>query len=122
MADAGKALGGTGDGGIDGLIKEDPLGLDAVYIQAKRWQNTVGRPEVQAFAGSLEGARARKGVMLTTSTFSKDAREYVGHIEKRIVLIDGARLSALMFDHGIGLTRTSVYEVKRVDTDYFDEG
>lgn len=122
VEDAGRALGRTGDGGIDGLIKEDALGLDAVYIQAKRWQGTVGRPEVQAFAGSLEGERARKGVLITTSGFSKEAKEYVARIDKRIVLIDGVHLTSLMFDHGVGVTGISAFEVKRVDSDYFDEG
>jgi restriction system protein len=122
VEDAGKALGRSGDGGIDGLIKEDPLGLDAVYIQAKRWQNTVGRPDVQAFAGSLEGERARKGVFITTSSFTKEAREYVARIDKRIVLIDGVQLASLMFDHGVGVAGVSVFEVKRIDSDYFDEG
>lgn len=121
VEDAGKALGRSGDGGIDGLIKEDTLGLDAVYIQAKRWQNTVGRPEVQAFAGSLEGERARKGVFITTSGFSKEAREYTSRIDKRIVLIDGSRLTALMFDHGVGVSPVSAFEVKRIDSDYFED-
>jgi len=119
--DAGKAIGRSGDGGIDGLIKEDPLGLDAVYVQAKRWQNNVGRPEIQAFAGSLEGERARKGVFITTSGFTEGAREYVGKIDKRIVLIDGPQLVSLMFEHGIGVTPAITYVVKRVDGDYFDE-
>lgn len=117
----GKALGRSGDGGIDGLIKEDPLSLDAVYIQAKWWQGNVGRPEVQAFAGSLEGERARKGVFITTSGFTCDARDYVGRIDKRIVLIDGTRLAALMFDHGVGVASVASFEVKRVDSDYFEE-
>jgi restriction system protein len=121
IEDAGKALGRSGDGGIDGLIKEDPLGLDAVYIQAKRWQANVGRPDVQAFAGSLEGERARKGVLITTSDFSREAREYVARIDKRIVLVDGQQLAALMFDHGIGVVPASTFHVKRVDNDYFDE-
>lgn len=121
VEDAGQALGRSGDGGIDGLIKEDVLGLDAVYVQAKRWQNTVGRPEIQAFAGSLEGERARKGVFITTSTFSKEAREYVKRIDKRIVLIDGDRLAALMFDHGVGLSAVTTFEVKQVDHDFFEE-
>lgn len=122
VEDAGKALGRSGDGGIDGLIKEDPLGLDAVYIQAKRWQGTVGRPEVQAFAGSLEGERARKGVFITTSGFSREARDYVSRIDKRIVLIDGAQLAGLMFDNGVGVAGIAVFELKRVDSDYFEEG
>jgi len=121
LADAGRALGRSHDGGIDGVIKEDPLGLEAIYVQAKRWQNTVGRPDVQAFAGSLEGERERKGVFLTTSSFSAEARDYVRRIEKKIVLIDGAQLSALMVDHGIGVALLESYEIKRVDNDYFIE-
>ncbi|MCP3062834.1 restriction endonuclease [Myxococcus sp. K38C18041901] len=121
LEDAGKALGRSHDGGIDGLIKEDPLGLDVIYVQAKRWQNTVGRPDIQAFAGSLEGERARKGVFITASNFSREAKEYVTRIEKKIVLIDGARLSALMFDFGIGVNAVSAYQVKRVDSDFFSE-
>ncbi len=96
LTDAGKAIGKSGDGGIDGIIKEDKLGLDVVCIQAKRWSNTVGRPEVQAFAGSMEGFRARKGVLLTTSKFSSEALDYVGRIERKIVLIDGRQLAQLM--------------------------
>src|ERR1700687_5812311 len=107
VEDAGKALGRSGDAGIDGLIKEDPLGLDAIYVQAKRWQANVGRPEVQAFAGSLEGERARKGIFLTTSTYSNEAREYVKRIEKKIVLVDGPQLAGYMFDFGIGVNPVS---------------
>lgn len=119
--DAGQAVGGSGDDGIDGIIKEDKLGLDFVYIQAKRWEGPVGRPVVQAFAGSLEGHRVRKGVFITTSTFTKDALEYVTRIEKRIVLVDGDQLADLMIDYGIGVTDVAVYHVKRVDLDYFGE-
>ncbi len=119
--DAGQAIGRTGDDGIDGIIKEDWLGLDAVY-QAKRWSGTVGRPVVQAFAGSLEGHRARKGVLITTSRFSPDALEYVGRIEKRIVLIDGQHLATLMIDHGVGVSKVATYEISKLDLDYFDEG
>jgi restriction system protein len=97
--DAGQAIGKSGDGGIDGIIKEDRLGLDFVYIQAKRWEKVVGRPQIQGFAGSLEGQRARKGVFITTSSYSKDATEYVKRIEKRIVLIDGQQLAELMLDY-----------------------
>ena len=118
--DAGQAIGQSGDGGIDGIIKEDKLGLDVVYIQAKRWSGTVGRPVVQAFAGSLEGQRARKGIMIATSQFTQDARDYVGRIEKKIVLIDGEQLAQLMIDHGIGVAEVLNYTVKRVDLDYFD--
>lgn len=121
LADAGKAVGRTGDDGIDGIIKEDRLGLDVVCIQAKRWTNTVGRPLVQAFAGSMEGQRAKKGVMLATSSFSKDAHEYVSRIERKIVLIDGRQLAELMIDHGIGTTTSRVYDIKRIDSDYFTE-
>jgi restriction system protein len=121
LEEAGKAIGRSHDGGLDGMIKEDHLGLDAIYIQAKRWKDTVGRPEIQAFAGSLEGERARKGVFITASTFSAEARQYVARIEKKIVLIDGAQLAGLMFDFGIGVNPVNTYEVKRVDTDYFSE-
>jgi restriction system protein len=121
LADAGKAVGRTGDDGIDGIIKEDKLGLDVVCIQAKRCENTVGRPTVQAFAGSMEGHRAKKGVLLTTATFSKDDYEYITRIERKIVLIDGRQLAELMIDHGIGTTISRSYEVRRIDSDYFFE-
>lgn len=120
MEDAGRAVGRSGDGGIDGIIKEDKLGLDVVYVQAKRWTGGVGRPVVQAFAGSLEGVRARKGVLITTSHFSQDALEYVRVIEKRIVLIDGKQLADLMIDHDIGVNVAHTYKVKRLDSDYFE--
>lgn len=120
-ADAAKAVGQSGDEGVDGIINEDKLGLDVVYVQAKRWQGTVGRPAVQAFAGSLEGKKARKGVLITTSAFSADAQDYVGKIEKRIVLVDGQRLADLMIDHGVGVTRTATYALSRLDEDYFPE-
>ena len=119
IADAGNAIGRSGDAGIDGIIKEDRLGLDVVCIQAKRWSGTVGRPEVQAFAGSMEGYRARKGVMITTSTFSRDAQDYVNHIERKIVLIDGARLAQFMIDFGIGVSVANTYVVNKLDADYF---
>ena len=119
--DAGRAVGKSGDGGIDGIIKEDRLGLDAVYVQAKRWESTVGRPVVQAFAGSLEGHRARKGVLITTSDFSAEARDYVTRIEKRIVLVGGGELAELMVEHGIGVTAVAQYTLKRLDGDYFEE-
>ena len=119
--DAGQAVGRSGDGGIDGIIKEDRLGLDVVYIQAKRWENTVSRQEVQAFAGSLEGHRARKGVMITTSQFSQHAMDYVNRIEKKIVLIDGEALAQLMIDHNVGVAEVTRYVVKKIDQDYFDE-
>ncbi len=120
VEDAGKAVGKSGDGGIDGIIKEDKLGLDVVYVQAKRWSKSVGRPVVQAFAGSLEGVRARKGVLITTSSFSQDALDYVQKIEKRIVLIDGKQLADLMIDHDIGVNVFQTYKIKRLDSDYFE--
>lgn len=118
--DAGSAIGRTGDGGVDGIIKEDKLGLDVVYIQAKRWSGTVGVPEVQAFAGSLEGFRARKGVMISTSKFSPKSYEFIDRIEKKIVLIDGEKLAQMMIDYGIGVTEVNHYIVKRIDQDYFE--
>ncbi len=121
LEDAGKAIGRSGDEGIDGIIKEDRLGLDVIYVQAKRWDNTVGRPEIQKFAGALQGQRARKGVFITTSEFSAEAHDYVSRIETKIVLIDGRRLTHFMIDHNIGVTPTGVYEVKRLDSDYFDD-
>lgn len=121
LTDAGQAVGRSGDGGIDGIIKEDKLGLDVVCIQAKQWSNTVGRPEVQAFAGSMEGFRARKGVLLTTARFSKDAEEYVTRIERKIVLIGGRQLAQLMIDHDIGVATARSYVIKKLDLDYFDE-
>lgn len=119
LKDAGEALGRSGDEGIDGLIKEDPLGLDIIYLQAKRWEGTVGRPEIQKFAGALQGQRARKGIFITTSSFSADALEYALRIETKIILIDGPRLARLMFDHGVGVATVSNYEVRRIDSDYF---
>lgn len=121
LADAGQAVGRSGDDGIDGIIKEDKLGLDVVYIQAKRWTNNVGRPEIQAFAGSLMGQGASKGVFITTSRFSAEARGYVRRIDKRIVLIDGEQLAELMIDHGVGVTEAATYVVNRLDEDFFLE-
>lgn len=121
IKDAGRAVGRGGDGGIDGIIKEDKLGLDIIYIQAKRWDNTVGRPEIQKFAGALMGRKAKKGIFITTSSFSKDAREFAEDIDSKIVLIDGSELAELMIDHNIGVARETVYEVKRIDSDYFEE-
>ena len=119
--DAGQAIGKSGDGGIDGIIKEDRLGLDAVYIQAKRWKSTVGRPDVQNFAGSLEGHRARKGVFITTSQFSVEAKDYVTRIEKKIILIDGEQLANLSLEFGIGVAPVISYRIQRIDLDYFEE-
>jgi len=122
-ADAGKALGRSGDGGIDGIIKEDRLGLDAIYTQAKRWTDkAVGRPEVQQFQGALSGHGAGKGIFITTSYFTKEAIDYAAGLRNsKIVLIDGEELAELMIDHGIGVATAAVYEVKRVDSDYFEE-
>jgi restriction system protein len=121
LKDAGKAIGRSGDEGIDGIIKEDRLGLDIIYIQAKRWENTVGRPEIQKFAGALQGQRARKGIFITTASFSKDAVEYAARIETKIVLIDGDQLTQYMIDHNVGVTPMSHYEIKRLDLEYFSD-
>lgn len=119
--DAGQTLGKSGDGGIDGVIKEDRLGLDVIYLQAKRWEGTVGRPEIQKFAGALQGQRAKKGIFLTTSGFSAEATQYASFIDSRIVLIDGETLAGLMIDAGIGVSKVATYDVKRLDSDYFEE-
>jgi len=119
--DAGERVGRSGDGGIDGIIKEDRLGLDVIYIQAKRWESSVGRPEVQKFVGALQGQRARKGVFITISLFTRDAIDYAANLESKVILIDGRQLAQLMVDFNIGVTRVSSYEVKRIDNDYFTE-
>ena len=119
--DAGQAVGKSGDGGIDGIIKEDRLGLDLIYLQAKRWDSSVDRPEIQKFAGALQGHRARKGVFITTAAFTKGAREFAEKIDSKIVLIDGEELARLMVDYGVGVSLVSAYELKRVDSDYFSE-
>ena len=119
--DAGEAIGKSSDGGIDGIIKEDRLGLDIVYIQAKRWDSPVGRPEIQKFAGALQGQRARKGIFITTSTFTNTAQGYVALIDTKIVLIDGNLLAQLLIDHNVGVTMATSYELKRIDSDYFTE-
>lgn len=122
-SDAGKAIGRSGDGGIDGIIKEDKLGLDVVYIQAKRWDsNPVGRPDVMQFAGALQAQKAAKGIFITTSRFTDDAKGYVGQIGSKIVLIDGELLSNLMIDHDVGVSTVALYPVKKIDMDYFEEG
>ncbi|MEA9442837.1 restriction endonuclease, partial [Aeromonas caviae] len=120
--DAARTTRYQSDGGIDGIIKEDRLGLDSIYLQAKRYTDkTVGRPEIQSFAGALDLHKARKGVFITTSSFSREAQEYVGLIEKRIVLIDGARLAALMIEYGVGVTTRQTLTIKTLDSDYFLE-
>jgi len=121
-ADAGRAIGRTGDGGIDGIIKEDKLGLDVIYIQAKRWEdNPVGRPAVMQFAGALQAQKANKGIFITTSRFTDDARSYISQIGSKIVLIDGEQLAKLMIDHDVGVSTVSLYPVKKIDNDYFEE-
>jgi restriction system protein len=117
--DSGLVVGKGGDEGIDGLIKEDRLGLETIYVQAKRWQGGVGRPEIQRFAGALQGQRARKGVFITTSSFTREAQLYAAAIQTTIVLVDGAQLAELMIDHGVGVTPVKQYEIKRIDSDYF---
>jgi len=119
--DAGETIGRSGDGGIDGIIKEDRLGLDIIYIQAKRWENVIGRPEIQKFVGALQGQRARKGVFITTSSYTKDALDYARNLESKVVLIDGGQLANLMIDFDIGVSGVGKYEVKRIDSDYFSE-
>lgn len=121
LREAGKAIGRSGDGGIDGIINEDKLGLDVIYLQAKRWEATVGRPEIQKFAGALQGHRAKKGIFITTSNFSKEAQDFISKIDTKIVLIDGDELSQLMFDNDIGVSKLTSYEIKKIDTDYFVE-
>lgn len=113
-------VGGGGDGGIDGIISLDRLGLEKVYVQAKRWQGIVGRPEIQAFFGALAGQRASKGVFITTSTFSAQASQYAASVE-RIVLVDGPKLAELMIDHGVGVSVRQI-RIPKIDSDYFDEG
>jgi len=115
-------VGGSGDAGIDGVIREDRLGLDVVYVQAKRWEATVGRPVVQGFVGALQGARASKGIIFTASSFSGDARTYAAGVSPRVILVDGERLAELMIDHNVGVSDRETYAVKRVDSDYFGEG
>lgn len=123
IKDAGKAIGRSGDEGIDGTIKEDKLGLDIIYIQAKRWKpgNVVGRPEIHKFVGALAGQGAKKGIFITTSNFTKDALEYTTRNETKIVLIDGEQLTQLMIDYSLGCTTQQTYELKKIDSDYFDE-
>ncbi len=119
--DAGEALGRSGDGGLDGVIREDRLGLDVIYLQAKRWEGVVGRPVIQAFVGALQGAQATKGVIITTSDFTADARNYIRTIQTRIVLVDGKTLAELLMDHNVAVSRVSNYEIKKIDSDYFSE-
>lgn len=119
--DAGRVVGKSGDGGIDGIINEDRLGLDVIYIQAKRWEADVGRPEIQKFVGALAGNKASKGIFITSSRFSRGATDYASQVNHRVVLIDGAMLAELMMDYDLGVSTKDVYTVKRLDTDYFEE-
>lgn len=120
--DAGERIGQSGDGGIDGIIKEDRLGLDTIFIQAKRWQGSVGRPEIQKFVGALQGQRAKKGVFITTSSYTAEAIDYASRIDTKVVLIDGQLLANLMMDFDVGVSVSASYIVKRIDSDYFEEG
>lgn len=119
--EAGKAVGRSGDGGIDGVINEDRLGLDAIYLQAKRWSNVVGRPEIQQFVGALAGQRANKGVFIATSRFTQDAKDYAANSQYKVVLIDGERLADLMIEHDLGVSVAATYQLKRIDSDFFSE-
>lgn len=119
--DAGEAIGRSGDEGIDGIISEDRLGLDTIYLQAKKWEGAVGRPEIQKFVGALGGRRARKGVFITTGTFSAEAHDYISRIDPKVVLIDGRQLADYMIDFNLGVTIIATYETKCVDSDYFAE-
>lgn len=121
ISDAGQAIGRSGDGGIDGVIKEDRLGLDFIYVQAKRWENTIQRPQLQGFAGALLGRNAQRGVFITTSDFSKGAIEFAKSLPTNIVLVDGQQLAELMIDYGVGVIDEQTYRVKRVDPEYFGE-
>lgn len=118
---SGFVIGKSGDEGIDGIISEDKLGLDIIYIQAKRWEGKVGRPEIQKFVGALQGKRAKKGVFITASSFSSEAQEYINQVDTRVILIDGHKLANLMIDHNVGVSLKESYEIKKIDTDYFTE-
>ena len=120
--DAGRAIGKSGDGGIDGFIKQDRLGLDVIYLQAKRWETPVGRPELQKFAGALQGQKAHKGIFITTSTFTREAKDYAQHLETKLILIDGQQLAELMVEYNVSVVASGYYEVKKLDLDYFEGG
>jgi restriction system protein len=121
LKQAAKVVGGSGDEGIDGIINEDKLGLDVIYVQAKQWSQPVGRPEVQKFVGALHGKRARKAVFITTSSFTAEAHRYVEHLDPKVVLVDGKTLARLMIEHNVGVTVKSVYELRSIDRDFFEE-
>ncbi len=120
-AEAGRAVGKSGDGGIDGIINEDRLGLDAIYLQAKRWEGVVGRPEIMKFVGALAGQRASKGVFITTSWFTQEAKDYASSSQYKVVLIDGNRLADLMIEHNLGVSVVASYHLKRIDSDFFSD-
>lgn len=111
----------SSDEGIDGIINEDRLGLDVIYVQAKRWKSTVGRPEIQNFVGALAGKQAQKGVFITTSGFAPSAVEYAAAVSQKVIFIDGSRLASLMIEHGIGVTTTRTVAIQRIDSDYFED-
>lgn len=119
--EAGKTVGRSGDGGIDGIINEDRLGLDAIYLQAKRWEGVVGRPEIMRFVGALAGQRATKGVFITTSRYTQEAQDYASNSQYKVVLMDGDRLANLMIEHDLGVSVASTYQLKRIDSDFFSE-
>lgn len=121
--EAGQAVGKSGDEGIDGVINEDRLGLDNIYVQAKRWaiDNTVGRPEIQKFVGALAGKQASKGIFITTSSFSSEARSYVQSLQPKVILIDGRELTQFMIEYDVGVSTYNTYVIKKIDTDYFEE-
>jgi restriction system protein len=119
--EAGQIIGKSGDGGIDGIIKEDKLGLDTIYVQAKKWNDNVPISQIRDFAGSLLSKKARKGIFISTSGYPKGAYDFVASIDPRIILIDGKQLAELMIEHNVGLATKNNYEVKKLDMDYFDE-
>ena len=121
LEDAGTVTAYVKDDGIDGVIKEDKLGLDKIYVQAKRWNNCVGQPEIQKFVGALVGQGAKKGVFITTSYFSKEARQFQPKGDVKVVLIDGKELANYMIECGVGVSLKQSYQIKRIDTDYFEE-
>ena len=121
LREAAQVVGKSGDEGIDGIIKEDKLGLDIIYIQAKRWSGIVGRPEIQKFAGALLGKKARKGIFVTTSGYTKEALNYASNLEAKIILIDGKQLASMMIENDLGVSTLDTYKIKRIDSDYFIE-
>ena len=122
MKDAGQAIGRSRDGGVDGVIKEDKLGLDNIYVQAKRWNDkSVGSPDIDQFAGALSKKKANKGIFITTATFSKDALASVKDYGAKIVLLDGLQVAQFMIDYGVGMSVDQIYEIKKIDSDFFEE-